>query len=152
AAHGDRGDRDEPHVHARPERGDRGRAHDGRAVLRAVKEGPMAERTFTILDDGRATAVAAQAGGGRVLLSPGALAASLGWERKPQGLCRGDVCIPQRAVAPALANGDVDLAALAGVLDRPVAIDAAEGAAYVGASAGDRQSQLASLRAPDFTL
>ena len=112
----------------------------------------MTERTFTILDDGRATAVAAQASGGRVLLSPPALAASLGWEMKPQGLCRGEVCIPQRSMAAALANGDVDLAALAGVLDRPIAIDADEGAAYLGASAGERQSQLASLRAPDFTL
>ena len=112
----------------------------------------MTERTFTILDDGRASAVPAQASSGRVLLSPAALAASLGWELKPQGLCRGEVCIPQRSVAPALANGDVDLAALARVLDRPLALDADEGAAYLGTPAGERQAQLASLRAPDFTL
>ena len=112
----------------------------------------MTARTFTILDEGRAAAVPARASGGRVLLSPAALAAGLGWELKPQGLCRGEVCIPQRSLAPALVDGDVDLAALAGVLDRPVAVDADEGAAYLGASAGQRQSQLASLRAPDFTL
>jgi hypothetical protein len=35
---------------------------------------------------------------------------------------------------------------------RPVALDAAEGAAYVGISAEARGRQLASLEAPDFTL
>ena len=35
---------------------------------------------------------------------------------------------------------------------RPVALDEAEGAAYVGVAAADRGRQLASLEAPDFTL
>lgn len=35
---------------------------------------------------------------------------------------------------------------------RPVALDEAEGAAYLGVSAEDRGRRLASLEAPDFTL
>jgi hypothetical protein len=46
----------------------------------------------------------------------------------------------------------VDLAALARVLQRPLAIDVAERVAYLGAAAPDRARALASLRAPDFAL
>jgi AhpC/TSA family len=46
----------------------------------------------------------------------------------------------------------VDLARRAEAAGRPVAIDLEEGAAYLGVSAPERASQLASLEAPDFTL
>jgi hypothetical protein len=54
----------------------------------------MAEVSFTILDEGRATEVTAELAGERVRLAGVALERSLGWDMKPQGLCRGDVCIP----------------------------------------------------------
>jgi hypothetical protein len=117
-----------------------------------MTEHPTTERSLTILDAGRATAVPARASADRVLLSPAAVAASLGWECTPEGLCRDEVCIPRRLAAPAFVDSEVDLAVLAGVLDRPLALDTGEGAAYLGIPAGDRRSQLASLRAPDFTL
>jgi hypothetical protein len=49
-------------------------------------------------------------------------------------------------------SGGVDLAAFAKLLDRPLALDLHERAAYLGVSAGERQRALRSLVAPDFTL
>jgi hypothetical protein len=46
----------------------------------------------------------------------------------------------------------IDLAALARVLDRPLALDVDEGVAVLGASAAERGVRLASLEAPDFAL
>jgi hypothetical protein len=80
------------------------------------------------------------------------LRAALGWELKPEGLCRGGQCIPTRG-QDGLATADgVDLARFAALVDRPLALDAAERTAYLGVSAGERAAQLASLDAPDFTL
>jgi hypothetical protein len=71
---------------------------------------------------------------------------------KPEGLCQGSLCVPVRS-APDLANAEgIDLAALARILGRPLALDLDERAAYLGASASDRGAQLATLQAPDFTL
>jgi hypothetical protein len=85
---------------------------------------------FTIIDAGRDVPVAADARGDRVRLGPGALAA-LGW---PAGAA------------------EADLAETAAALDRPLALDIAERAAWVGVSARERTDALRSLRAPDFAL
>ena len=108
--------------------------------------------TFTVLDDGRATAVEATVQGERVRVSPGGLTSALGWEIKPEGLCRGPVCVPLRGY-PELVDADgVDLAAFAQAVGRPLALDPSEGVAYLGIGAGDRARELASLDAPDFAL
>jgi hypothetical protein len=53
----------------------------------------------------------------------------------------------------ALVHADgIDLEALAGLLDRPLAADAAAGIAVLGAPAEERAGRLASMEAPDFTL
>ena len=70
---------------------------------------------------------------------------ALGWERKPEGLCRADVCVP---VGP----GSLDLAGVAAALGRPLVVDEAAGVAAVGASARERGDALDSGVAPDFTL
>jgi hypothetical protein len=46
----------------------------------------------------------------------------------------------------------VPASALAGLGDRPLAVDDDEGVAYLGVRAGERAAQLASLTAPDFRL
>ena len=108
--------------------------------------------TFTVIDGERAVTVAARLSGGRVLLDPAGLHEALGWEIHDGLLCNDAMCIPL-ADASALTRDDgVDLAAFAAALDRAVAVDVAERAAFLGGSAGERAQALASQQAPDFTL
>lgn len=73
----------------------------------------------------------------------------LGWERKPQGLCKGDVCIP---VPPGTADGPMEAAEVARLLGRPLEVDATERVGAFGASASERAESLRTGLAPDFTL
>ena len=112
----------------------------------------MSDARFTLIDDGTAADLDATIDGGSVRLAPETVAQSLGWELKPEGLCRDAVCVPVRDRAKLVFAGRIDLAALAAAIDRPLAIDVAERAAYLGASAGERGAQLATLQAPDVEL
>ena len=107
---------------------------------------------FTILEEGRAIEIQAEAIGDRARLTPEVLHASLGWQLKPEGLCRGQVCVPVRDRSKLVVDGAIDLSGFAEALGRPLALDAAEGAAAIGTAASDRAAQLTSLEAPDFTL
>lgn len=107
---------------------------------------------LTIIDAGRAVEVEARLEGERVLLSPQALREALGWDVHDGTLCNDAMCIPLPAGSSLAAGGPLDLGEVAAVLDRPLALDAAEAAAYLGASARERAGALASLVAPDFSL
>ena len=76
----------------------------------------------------------------------------LGWELKPEGLCQDDTCVivPDRAAL--VGDAGIDLATLAGLLDRPAVVDTDAGVAAIGAPRAVRRSALADLQAPDFTL
>jgi hypothetical protein len=105
---------------------------------------------FTLIDDGRVAEIGVRLRRERVQLTPAALHAALGWALKAQGLCKDDRCVP---LAAGVVDGDhVDLAGVARLLGRPLALDAAERAAYLGAAADERAARLTSLDAPDFTL
>jgi hypothetical protein len=106
---------------------------------------------FTVIDDGIPHELEAVISGGRVVLTHEALA-TIGWELHPEGLCREGLCIPVPAGAGLEAGGGGDLEAFARVVDRPLAFDVDERAAYLGVSAGERQRAMKSLLAPDFTL
>jgi hypothetical protein len=115
----------------------------------------MVSRRFTVIQADGATAVDAvvDAGQATVRFSAAAVEHSLGWQRKAEGLCRDDVCIPSRRLAGVEhSDGMIDLAALAALLGRPVAIDVDAGAAFVGVGAPERATRLARFDAPDFTL
>jgi hypothetical protein len=105
----------------------------------------------TLIDDGKVHDVEATVTNGRVVLSHEALAV-LGWELHPEGLCREGFCVPVPSGIALETNGGVDLEAFARVVDRPLAIDLEERAAYLGVSAGERARALTSLTAPDFEL
>jgi hypothetical protein len=89
--------------------------------------------------------------GERVLLDADVLAALTGWHRKPEGLCRDDVCVPVRD--PALdVDGAIDVARFAAALARPVVIDVEHGVVALGERSADRRGPIESGVAPDFTL
>jgi hypothetical protein len=107
---------------------------------------------FTILDGGRERSLWARIDGDRVRLAPEAVQAELGWQLKPEGLCREAVCIPVRDRGALVYEDGLDLAALAQLLDRPLALDAGERCAALGAGHASRAEALATLEAPDFEL
>jgi len=111
----------------------------------------MGEERFTVIDDARPIEVTAAVTGDRVRLTAAALERALGWELTAEGLCRDGLCVPRRGATAAEESG-IDLAELAEALDRPLALDVTERAAYLGVSAADRAGALASLTAPDFSL
>jgi len=111
--------------------------------------------TLTVLADDTTTVVA-DLSGGRVLVDPAELPRVLGWTLKPEGLCREDVCVPlwdRASVQPGGADGGpVDLAAVAGALGRPSAVDLPSATMAVGAPAELRRQALAGRTAPPFEL
>ena len=86
------------------------------------------------------------------------LAAATGWELKPEGMCRDEVCIPVPAslAATMLRKQDsetlVDMTAFASYVGQPYANDAENRVWSFGESPTDLRTQLLSLEAPDFTL
>jgi peroxiredoxin len=108
--------------------------------------------TLTLIDDEQGHEIDAHVEGDRIRLAPSAVAATLGWTLESAGLCRGDVCVPVRDRDRLVAARGVDLAELARLLDRPLALDAEHRVAVLGTSAGRRADALRSLLAPDFAL
>ena len=112
----------------------------------------MSEREITLIDGERVTRVPAQIQGKRVRVAPADLERGFGWTLKPQGLCKGDLCVTLRERRGLLDENGIDLAVFAQTTGLPLAVDAGEGVAVLGESAAARGSKLASLEAPDFTL
>jgi AhpC/TSA family len=106
---------------------------------------------LTLLDAGRAVRVAARIDGERIAIPAADVERALGWTLTPEGLCGAGMCIPVPE-GTSLGSDDLDLTALAQVLDRPLAVDTKAGAAYLGSATGERRRALRSLHAPDFTL
>jgi hypothetical protein len=112
----------------------------------------MTSRRFTLVDESRPLGVQASVHADTVRVSAAVVEGHLGWHVAPEGLCRGDTCVPVRDRA-ALVHGDgIDVAALARVLGRPFVMDADAGIGVLGAAAAERADRLASTEAPDFTL
>jgi hypothetical protein len=88
----------------------------------------------------------------RLLIEPTQLPEALGWELKPEGLCRNDVCVPVKDAAALFRGDKLDVAAVAEALGRPAIVDAPAGIAAVALPAERRQQALDGLRAPSFTL
>jgi len=115
----------------------------------------MENRPFTVIQADTIDRVDAvvDAHDATIRLTAAAVEQSLGWQRKSEGLCRDDVCIPSRQLAGVEDDdGRIELSALANLLGRPLAIDVDAHAAFVGTAAPERAARLASFEAPDFTL
>lgn len=114
---------------------------------------------ITILTtDSEATPSSARLEGGSLWLRSDELLASTGWELKPEGLCRGEVCVPivgEQATA-LLAERDgaswLDVAGFASYVGQTMAHDDATSTWYFGPGPEERRGQLEMLDAPDFEL
>jgi len=98
--------------------------------------------------------VDANTAGGGLWLSADDLKRVSGFEFKPQGFCKGDVCVPvpEARKGEFVANGRYNLAALANLLGQPVVNDDEHRAWSFGEAAAERKRVLTSLDAPDFSL
>ena len=116
----------------------------------------MAVVTATILLPDRTVAVTGEADADALWLAPDELARAGGWELKPEGLCRGSLCVP---VPPGAswahgrgADARVDLVGLSRHMGQPVAASPEYFVWSIGEAADDAADRLRSLAAPDFTL
>ncbi len=77
-----------------------------------------------------------------------AFAAGTGWEIKPEGACRGDVCVP----LPEGVDGDrIDVAAVGARLGMPIVTDEANGMSALGPATTSGRA-LVTADAPDLEL
>jgi hypothetical protein len=74
--------------------------------------------------------------------------AGTGWELKPEGACRGDVCVPLGDAGPA--GGIVDVRAIASRLGMPL-VEHAPGLAALGPASLSGRA-LVTAEAPELTL
>ena len=115
----------------------------------------MAPTPVTVLTAQGVAEIDAHDDGVRVWLEPDAVRAITGWEVKPEGLCRGDLCVPVRDAAARDDEGRVDLVAASQALHRPVAVARPSGGPTVvsiGEAAHERAAALAEARAPRLRL
>ena len=109
-------------------------------------------QTFTLIESDRSCDVPATLSDGQVRIEPAALQEALGWELKPEGLCRDAVCVPITDRAALESDAGIDLEEFANAIGYPLATDLTERVAALGVPLEDRAAQLATLEAPDFTL
>jgi hypothetical protein len=106
---------------------------------------------LTVLSDETRT-VEAEVGDGRALVPAADLSAALGWELKPEGLCRDDVCVPVRDPDAIRAGDRIDVVAVAAALDRPALLDEEDAVLAVGEPRALRRQAKEGLTAPDLEL
>lgn len=108
-----------------------------------------------IYDENIASIADAEPRGDDLWLPLGSMRRATGWDLKPQGLCRGERCVPippGRRAEFLRDDSIVNVAALARQVGQPVVHDDSHAVWFFGESAEDRRAALSSLKAPDFTL
>ena len=93
-----------------------------------------------------------QVGFGKLGVSADDFARATGWSLKPEGLCKGEICVPVRDTA-AMSNGAaIDVAEFARVTGHDMVIDASRNVVAMGEQASSRAAAMTTLDAPNFTL
>lgn len=107
----------------------------------------------TVLTENSATESSAQPGSA-LWMAPDEAAAATGWTLKPEGLCKGDICVPVPAGAEAdfVADGKVNLSKFWSHMGKTATATADGDVWFLGEGAQMRNNALMSLEAPDFTL
>ncbi len=83
-------------------------------------------------------------------IDPGDLEARTGWAIKPEGACKGDVCVP--LYSGRNDDGTIDVTALADRLGMPLVADQANGIWALGPETAVTGRALTTAVAPDITL
>jgi hypothetical protein len=114
-------------------------------------------RTTIIYDDRPTEIGSANEGAGQLWVTTIDLTRATGFELKPQGVCRNELCFPlpqirqQEFVRKNAGRTWFNLVAFAQLVHQPVVHDKALFTWYFGLRSDQRQA-LSSLEAPDFTL
>lgn len=88
----------------------------------------------------------------QAVVAADALQSLLGWDLKPEGLCRNDVCVPVPDRSELEHPDGIDLVAVATALGRPALVDEDASTVVLGSPTADRRAALRDRIAPDFTL
>ena len=105
--------------------------------------------TFTLLQSGQSAVVEARLEQDHVWIGAEGIRAALGWDLRPEGLCRHNKCRPTGDLAR---EGRLEISDLAKLLGRPVATSLDERAAYLGPERARFDETVGALQAPDFSL
>lgn len=110
----------------------------------------------TIITERGAQDVAAEsnAESGALWMAPADVERLLGWALKPEGLCRGPVCVPLsgRDAGQYVRADALDIAGLWRRMEKPLRCTDDADVWILGEGASARSAVLASLEAPDFSL
>lgn len=120
-------------------------------TVRPVSGSPL---SVTLVDELGSRDMPGDVIAGRLLAEPSAFAAATGWELKPEGLCRDDVCVPvrDRAALSGPAGELLDVVAVAEALGRIHVADPARRVVALGDRADIVSERMQELEAPAFTL
>jgi hypothetical protein len=127
--------------------------------LPVVATGPEEDRDMAIeviYADRPSQVVSAKVEGDNLWLGAADLARISGWQLKPEGVCKDDVCVPIPVAREADFVRDhrqsFNLASFARLMGQPILHDDKNAVWYFGENAGARLAALKSLEAPDFEL
>jgi hypothetical protein len=111
-----------------------------------------------LYQDMEATAHHPEPEGDALWVSLPELTATTGWELKPEGVCKGEICVPvpdarrPLIVREQSAGPLFNLTEFARLIDQPFAHDSQSSTWYFGPAGWEWKSRLGSRQAPDFTL
>jgi hypothetical protein len=106
---------------------------------------------LTVIDESGSHSLG-QVGFGELGVSANDFARATGWTLKPEGLCKGEVCVPVRDAAAMSDGTAIDVAEFARVTGRNMVIDASRNVVAIGEQASSRAALMATLDAPNFSL
>jgi hypothetical protein len=120
--------------------------------------GPGIDAPVTLIVEGKAAGASrAQVRGDDVWLPLDALESATGWVLKPEGVCRGETCVPlSSSQKVAIVRGEktsnwFNFSEFARLIEEPVAVDHEEHIWYFGSPGWDWKSWSTGKAAPEFS-